>query len=169
VFALGVALYYALQHSWRPNDALGAFLRRHANKILLACLGLCALVADLEFPKVLGFNLPGYLAASLIFAMIALTLGNAPDSLFINRPIRALGTVSFSAYVIHFSVIHWLVAAGTGWFDVNAAGWSAILHCAALWLAVLPLTLVISSALYVGIEKPMIACGRRVIASRIRP
>jgi peptidoglycan/LPS O-acetylase OafA/YrhL len=166
VFALGVLLYYALQRSWRPGDALGALLRRHPNKILLGCGVLCAVVADRELPKVLAFNLPGYLAASFIFVVMALTLGNAPDSVFNNRPIRALGRVSFSAYIIHFSVIYWLTNLWPRWFDVQATRWSAVLHCAALWLAVLPLTFVISSALYAGIEKPMIALGRRVIEAR---
>jgi peptidoglycan/LPS O-acetylase OafA/YrhL len=166
VFALGAVLYFALQHTWRPGDATAAILRRHANTILLVCLALCVLVAALPMPKILALNLPSYMAASFIFAVMALTLGNAPGSIFINRPIRALGTVSFSAYIIHFSVIHWLATWLPGWFGVNETKWSAILHFVALWLAVLLVTFGISSALYAVIEKPMIALGRRVISAR---
>jgi peptidoglycan/LPS O-acetylase OafA/YrhL len=90
-------------------------------------------------------------------------LANAPQSILINRPICALGEVSFSAYLLHFFVIHQFVLRLPSIFDATASGYRAIAICAGLWIVVVPVTFALSWVTFRAIEKPMIGFGRTVL------
>ena len=174
VLALGTVLFHALRWTWDvPDGDAARFLRGHANAILATCLGALAVAANCPWPQSLAFApplfVPALLVASLILITAALVLGNAPGSLFNNRLIRSLGKVSFSAYLVHFAVLHKLPVLLPAVFDVrHVTGWRAIVIFAALWAVALPITFGLSHLTYRAIEEPMTALGRR-LARRVQP
>jgi peptidoglycan/LPS O-acetylase OafA/YrhL len=174
IFALGMVLFFVIEGLKEGNlPAVAAPISRWPYILL----GLCALlfVALAENPKLFveRFSLmpfaplPLLLVASAIFFAAAVILANQPQNLFINRPICALGEVSFSAYLLHFFVIHQLVHRLPAIFDATATGYSAIGDCAALLIVTVPLTFVISWITFRLIEKPMIDFGRTLSLSRL--
>lgn len=145
VFALGAVLYHALLATWRaPYGRVASFLRRYGTWVLLGCAIACGVVANLPLPgrmsPVTPLSLPRPFLAAAIFMVFALALGNAPRSLWNNAWIRSLGRVSFSAYLIHFAVLHVLTGQFGSVFDVRATGYQAIFVFAALYACAVPIT-----------------------------
>jgi peptidoglycan/LPS O-acetylase OafA/YrhL len=170
VFALGTLLCYLLQRLWGVPDGPAARLfRRHAGLIVTACVAAGVVAANLPFPGILlprpPLVLPALLVASLMFMVVTRALGMAPASPYVNRWIRSLGKVSFSAYLLHFAVLHRLPMLLPRLFDLRASGWLAIATCFGLWLTAVPLTHLFSLATFRAIEDPMIGLGKRVIAA----
>ena len=155
VFALGVVLFHALG---RPKITL---LARLQPLVLLLCGAGGIVAAEAHLPKIWGYNAgllpPASLVASCLFAAAALTLASGPGSLLVNRAIRALGTVSFSAYLTHFAVLEML----SRQFDLSGSSLLVTAAFAALWLATVSVTYGVSWALYRWVEAPMIDRGRR--------
>jgi peptidoglycan/LPS O-acetylase OafA/YrhL len=68
---------------------------------------------------------------------------------------------------LHFAVLHKLPLLLPAIFDVrHVTAWNAILTFVALWAVAVPLTFGLSYLTYSAIEEPMIAAGRRLLASR---
>lgn len=173
VFALGTILYRILTFTWtHPDTLLPRLARRYATPILLGCVAACIVTTHVPLPErmppALLVVVPRFVAASPIFMVFATTLGNAPRNLFNNRPIRLLGKVSFSAYLLHFAVLQQATAMLPSIFNPHATGWTAIGTCLALWLFTIPTTFVLSFATYRWVEEPMIAVGRRFTFGRGR-
>lgn len=173
VFALGAVLYFVLQ--WlqaKPEHAIAIILRRYGTVIVLACVAAGVGVANLPLPASLSFAsplvVPAFLVASLIFMVVVAVLASDPRSPFINRPMCSLGQVSFSAYLLHFAVLHKLPQLFPTAFDVGATGWQAIVAWFALWLVVVPVTYALSMITFRTVENPMIQMGRRLLASRLK-
>ena len=85
----------------------------------------------------------------------ALALAFSHDCLrmLVNRPICALGLISCSAYFWHFLALKVLNHFTSTW-----SFW-------ALFAAVLPVTISLSSATYALVEKPLIAAGARLASA----
>ena len=169
VFGLGTVLFYWLRQMWsEPQGRAATVFRKHADPIVLLCAALLVVAANCPLPGRLPFSLPlvvpALFVASLIFMILACALGNAPESIFNNQLVRAFGTVSFSAYILHFAVLHKLPLLLPDIFDVrHVTGWKAILTMAELWVVAVPLTFALSLLTYRLIEEPMIAVGRRLL------
>jgi peptidoglycan/LPS O-acetylase OafA/YrhL len=169
VFGLG-AVVYTLLYPPRPGpiQAIMPALGRHPLLGVAVCAAACVLVTRLGLPERLGTSRflvpPEFLAASLILMAFIVILAAAPRSVFVNRAICALGRVSFSAYIVHFAVLHELCRAMPGVFNTLATGWGAILAFCLLWLVTLPLVYGLSWLSWRGIEQPMIGVGRRILA-----
>lgn len=171
VFALGTVLYFVLLRLREKSDgAIPTLLRRYSTPVVLLCVAAAVIAANLPFPSRLPFALPlilpTLLVASLIFMVVVVALGNDPRSPFINRAICSLGQVSFSAYLLHFAVLHKLPQLLPGVFDLAATGWRAIFVCFVLWLVVVPMTFALSMVTFRTIENPMIGVGRRFLEAR---
>jgi peptidoglycan/LPS O-acetylase OafA/YrhL len=174
VFALGTIVYFILVGLWnRPNEAMSLIIKRNGLTIVGMCVGTGVVVANLPFPGRLPFALPlilpTVLVSSLIFMVVILVLGTAPNNLLVNRPICSLGRVSFSAYIIHFAVLHKLPVALPGVFDITSTGWRAIFVCMLLWAVAVPTTYGLSLITFRSIENPMISVGRRIMANLRSP
>jgi peptidoglycan/LPS O-acetylase OafA/YrhL len=172
VFALGTVLYFIVQ--WlraKPEQAIAILLRRYGTLIIPACFAAGVAAANLPFPAYLPFAfplvVPALLVASLIFMIVVAVLGNDPRSPFINRLICSLGQVSFSAYLLHFAVLHKLPQLLPSVFDVGATGWRAVFVWFLLWLVVVPMTHALSMITFRTVENPMIDVGRRLLALRL--
>ena len=162
VFALGTLLFLALQatrrHAWAT-----AWLARFATPIVLGCAVACVLIANLSSAP--GHSVLAWLrfpAASLVFMLLVLAMAHARDGVLINAALRSLGQVSFSAYLLHFAVLHQLCRLLPDVFDVSATGWRAIRLCLELWAAAIPLTYALAALTYRLVERPMMgAWGRK--------
>lgn len=171
VFALGTVLYFLLEHFKKaPDSVVALFLRR--NHLALA-FGCCLCVVALvhfpwpnRLPPEAPFFVPRLLAASFVFMAFTCILALPTRSIFVNRAICSLGQVSFSAYLIHFSLIRKLPEYFPAVFDVKASGWEAIGVFFALWIVVVPLTYALSFMTFKAIEEPMIALGRSLQVHR---
>jgi peptidoglycan/LPS O-acetylase OafA/YrhL len=166
---LGMVLYHAIEHFRQTGGgAIAGALRRWRYPAtalcLLALIGLAEQtsyqVGILSLAPVHPF--PILMLASLVFMVFCLVLFLNPAIALVNRAICALGEVSFSAYLLHFFVLHQLTARLPGMFDTSATGYAAILACAALWVVAVPVTFGLSLATYHAIELPMIRLGRRL-------
>lgn len=175
IFALGTILYFFLEDL--KSGKHSAFTRQ-ATRFSYALIAICIVPFLLlaERPQffanrfsLLPFSpVPILLLASFIFVAFVLILANDTKNILINRPICALGEVSFSAYLLHFFVIHQLVHRLPDVFDANASGYRAIATCAGLWVVAVPVTFALSWLTFRTIEKPMIGFGRTVL-DRIKP
>lgn len=165
VFALGTILYFILLNLQKnPTAAYAVLLERYGTQIILMCVLSGVVAANMPFPQSLPFKppliIPTLYIASLIFIIVATILSINPRSPFINPAICSLGKVSFSAYLLHFAVLHRLPVWFPEIFDVHATGWHAIGVSFALWLTVVPVTFLISQITYRLIESPMMSAGR---------
>jgi peptidoglycan/LPS O-acetylase OafA/YrhL len=175
IFMLGMVLYHAIEHFRQAGDtAIAVTLRRwHYPAVALCLLVLVGLAEQTSYRVgILSLAplhpLPILMLASLVFMVFCLVLFLNPTIALVNRAICALGEVSFSAYLLHFVVLHQLTARLPGVFDTTATGYAAILACAALWAVAVPITFGCSLATYRGIEQPMIRLGRLLLERRAK-
>ncbi len=83
------------------------------------------------------------------------------SSPLIGRPIVWIGKISYSAYFVHFAVLHFLP-------QLRLTGWP-VADVASTYFAVVIVTAGISSLTYLIIEKSMIRQGNALIAARRSP
>ena len=100
-------------------------------------------------------------AFGLLFAVVATTMGLGAGGYLVNPAIRHIGKVSFSAYLIHFSLLG-SVTAFAHRLGVTGA-WSLAVILPALVLA----TTIIATVTFLLIEQPAINLGRRVVKWRL--
>jgi peptidoglycan/LPS O-acetylase OafA/YrhL len=138
-FATGMMIFRLLEE--KQSNALAAGL-----------IGLAAIVAFWPFRE---HGDRYYLLIVAGYAAIAYALGNRKLEFLVNRPICAIGLISYSAYFWHFIVI----ALSEKYFPSFTG-----LERAAL---VIPVALVLSTLTYLAIEKPMIRLGARLASTVI--
>jgi peptidoglycan/LPS O-acetylase OafA/YrhL len=170
VFALGTILYFLLQRLWAaPRSATVRLFQCHGTVIVLGCTVAGVAAANLPFPHhlppALPLIVPTLLVASIIFMMVVLVLGTTPGSPLINRWVRALGRVSFSAYLLHFAVLHKLPVLLPWMFDIHSTDWLAIFTWSGLCLTTVLITQGLSTLTFAAIERPMITLGKHVISA----
>jgi peptidoglycan/LPS O-acetylase OafA/YrhL len=100
-------------------------------------------------------------AFGLLFAVVATTMGLGAGGYLVNPVIRHLGKVSFSAYLVHFSLLG-SVTGFAHWLGVTGA-WGLAVILPALVLA----TTIIATVTFLLIEQPAIDLGRRVVKWRL--
>jgi peptidoglycan/LPS O-acetylase OafA/YrhL len=169
IFALGTLLFFAIDHYRDSSAPVASCLRRWPLLTVSLCVALFVAFAEMPDLFTAHFSVsplqlfPFLLAASLIFMVCALTLALNPNTILVNRGICMLGEVSFSAYILHFFVLHWL-SKHVPFIDVQRTDYPAIGTLALLWVMTLPCTFALSKITYELIERPMIKFGAKLIA-----
>lgn len=134
--------------------------------LLAKVIGLLAVVLMLLIPFLEGirYALPLGLATTyaIAFSLFAFSLMNWRNSPLIGHFVIWTGKVSYSAYFVHFLVLHFLPLPHlTGWPVVDVA---------VAYVMVVIVTVGVSSASYLMIEQPMIQLGGVLIArSSLKP
>jgi peptidoglycan/LPS O-acetylase OafA/YrhL len=109
-------------------------------------------------------------AKATAYALLALTIAPAllvaEYPFFTHRWIRRLGTLSFSAYVLHFLFVHSIPGWTHGLIDLHATGYAAIAAAVALWLLTVSCTMAAATIAHKLIEQPGIALAQRLTSSR---
>jgi peptidoglycan/LPS O-acetylase OafA/YrhL len=171
VFALGTILFFLIDRFRSGAGRLASFCQKHTLFIILSAAAIFVALAELK-PLTAVFSItpiqvfPHLLAAAIIFACCAFTLSLSEQTVFVNRAICELGKVSFSAYLLHFFVLHKLSAI-LPFIDIRSTNYRAIATFFVLWCLVVPITFLISKITYEVVELPMIRLGN-VVADRVR-
>jgi peptidoglycan/LPS O-acetylase OafA/YrhL len=162
VFALGTLLFFAIDVT-RKNPP--TFLTRYALIIVGGSAAGFTLLAESAVPLADYFKatpaglFPMLLAETIFLWIAALAFSANENMIVINKPIRALGKVSFSAYIFHLFVIHTLSYATI--FGVRTSvGYGAIGAFALFWCLTVAITYFLSHFTFGWIEQPMINFGK---------
>ena len=174
--AVGLFLFY-----WLPNQltafAIGGLAYRLLPKVprnydarqrghLYAAGALAALAATTFAPSAMymgaGWNLSTAQIAAVPLAAFLMAMSMEPRW-FTNRAAKAIGKVSFSAYVLHMAVLRG-IGALPGIFDERSTGIEAAAAYAATLGIAIATTAAISLVAWATIERTGIALGRRLTA-----
>ena len=156
-FIFGVALFKFSAEQHRVSESFAKCV----------CVLAVALIFAFPFLEGIKYMLPLGLATSygIAFSLFAISLMYWPTSPLIGNAIVWIGKISYSAYFVHFAVLHYLPPLppiGVPFIDF-----------AILYAAVMISTVTISSITYLFIEMPFLRWGGKLIGSRrpvpIRP
>jgi peptidoglycan/LPS O-acetylase OafA/YrhL len=100
------------------------------------------------------------LITALCYAVLFVGLALNPTRLLVNRVTCALGTISYSAYLIHPWVVFELAPVYPKIQALSSVATLTFIGCVALTLAI---TALLASITYLLIERPGIALGRRLL------
>ena len=129
-------------------------IRNISGKSLLVFSGL--LLAQLVTG--IQFVLQNHILFGLVFLILGLALSKYKFELIINHIINYIGRISFSMYLVHFAVLHWL-----SFFNFIDYFDNSILNYSARFSIVSILTILISTLLYNFIEVPFQNLGKGII------
>jgi peptidoglycan/LPS O-acetylase OafA/YrhL len=136
------------------GGAIPVQLARYACGLAIALMLLIPFLEGIKYALPLGLTTTYGIAFSL-FAFSLMYWRNSP---LINSAIAWVGKISYSAYFVHFVVLHFLpVLRPTGWPSADMA---------VMYAAVVLVTVGLSSLTYLMIEKPMIRLGSALILAR---
>lgn len=170
VFALGGVLYFLLRAAQAETGVGRVLLMLRKRPNLLAAIAIATFLAQAYVP--LGHHLgatpllPASLTATLSLMVLIVALSGG-RGLLVNRYAAAMGRVSFSAYLLHFAVLH-LFEVFPGVLHSQATGFGAIFAFVIGWAIAVPITYGVSLLSYQMIEQPMINVGRALIGARRR-
>ena len=167
VFAMGFVLYFLIASSGPRITS-----QKLTYRLLAAIAMICVVTAEYPSrPNLFSVSTSGWLPgmptiliATLTFMGFIFVLAKGPETLFTHACIRRIGTLSFSAYVLHFLFVHQLPNWSFGLIDRSATGYAAIGATAALWIATMICTLAAAAVTHAVIEQPGIALARKLTA-----
>lgn len=101
---------------------------------------------------------PFHIFFGIAFLMLGVALSKFKFKLIVNPIVQYIGKISFSMYLVHFSVIHWLTNLH---FIEYSSNW--LLNYVVRFSLVTCITVLISSILYRVIEIPFQKIGKKII------
>jgi peptidoglycan/LPS O-acetylase OafA/YrhL len=121
------------------------------------------LMPTMAFLSDVKYAMPFGAAATygLIFSLFTFSLMHLSWSPLVGRPIVWIGKVSYSAYFVHFAVLHFLPT-------IRLTG-APSADLAIMFAGVTLATIGVSSITYLMIEKPMIKLGNALVSARQVP
>jgi peptidoglycan/LPS O-acetylase OafA/YrhL len=139
-FATGVLLYELClgESPLRPTRASGCFALALGTLMFLVLLHLGSLFLFLA----------SRLCASISLALIFLGVAWSQPVMVVNAFTRLLGRLSFSCYILHFAVLHYVASWIQGGTPHGSLGFAAV------FLATLALTMILAAVTFVALEKP---------------
>ena len=146
IFSLGIILYFLVFE----NESM----RNISGKAILLFSGI--LIAQLSIGTQL--ILPNHILFGIAFLMLAYGLSVFKFKLLVNPLINYFGKISFSMYLVHFAVLHWLSK-----FNLVDFWSNGTINFMSRFLLVVALTAIISSILYYLIEVPFQTVGKKII------
>lgn len=158
VFASGFILFFLIR------DCKGILSNVSIRLVLvLSLIVMMAIALGLYYPAEFGVNL--YAAYGVCFCIFAFCLASGAVEFMVNKSIRHLGKISFSAYLWHFAIIGIIKNLAKGGFDPlkllsDSHGFVFFLS---FFPIVVVLTVIFSTMTYKIIEKPMIRVGNKLI------
>ena len=160
VFMAGFVFYFLLRDHGAMSVWVRGFFARHAQSLSLAAVAGFAALAYIPQGHYLGDRpwIPAGQAICVPFMVFILAI-SCGRSMFVNKIAALLGTVSFSAYLIHFAILHILMQFPES-FHLKQTGFAAIAAFLFLYGVTVVLTFGIALVSYTWIEQPMIALAR---------
>jgi len=159
VFLVGFVLFFA---NIRFKEKFSLLTLR---VILVISILLMILMGLLKNPYgILNGKLSLYLAYGICFSLFGFALANGASSRLINRPIVALGKISFSAYIWHLVLIGCIWRFGHSFTEFTQAIFGKdFLYFTFFFPCLVISTAILSTITYRLIEQPGIWLGNRLI------
>jgi peptidoglycan/LPS O-acetylase OafA/YrhL len=172
IFALGAVVFFIIKHLEARPD-LARKVRAWSPAIMGVSLFLLLILSSAPIPfshqLLLEPILPQFLMASFVFSIASIAMSQMPERFVVNRAVAGLGLVSFSAYLLHFAVIEWVLVKNPGIFHTGAIGYAAIAACGVGIIVVAAVTYLLSRFTYAVIELPAIQWAARLTRNRAAP
>lgn len=148
VFSLGILAFFIVRDGF-PKLSAGT----------IAFLGFTVLVYSFAaFSK--------HISLSIGYALFLIFLAKKPHKLVANRILAEIGKASFSMYLVHFAILHWMtVWRWKEFFPVNDVT-SAALNFICSFAVLLILSYSVSALFYRFVEMPFQQLGKRLITWR---
>jgi len=151
VFALGILFYFIIKDNYQP-------------KIKPYTILIAALFLLIQYLGVV--LLPDHVFCTIAFFVLALALSRHEYKIVVNHFTTYLGKISFSMYLSHFAVLHWLTRFHLiDYLPVHNSS-SAVANYIIRLIIVLSASMLISTFLYHFIELPAQKIGYRLIKKR---
>jgi peptidoglycan/LPS O-acetylase OafA/YrhL len=154
IFSLGILMYFIVSETEGKNMPSGQIL-------LVSSVVLLALLVNrvhLLLPDFVLLLLPDHILFGIAFLLLGVGLSRFRPTLIVNPVLMYLGKISFSLYMVHFGVLHWLEYAHlTDYFHQPIIDFSIRLGI------VLGIAGLLSTLFYRIIELPGQKIGRMVI------
>lgn len=146
IFSIGIFMYFIIVQDNGIKNISGKSL------LVFSLILLVQLVTGNQF------ILQNHIIFGLVFLIFGLALSKYRFKLIINPIVNYIGRISFSMYLVHFAVLHWLL-----FFNfINYFDNPTLNYCARFSIVTI-LTLLISAVLYNFIELPFQNIGKRII------
>jgi peptidoglycan/LPS O-acetylase OafA/YrhL len=158
IFAMGIVAYHAFIGTFPSADQAPEATRAKGNSLLWC--GIFAYSALLQgwLPDIFGDS---YYWQGIIYGIMFLGLALNPWGVVVNRVTCYLGKISYSVYLIHTSVIYFMVPVYRWIYGNLPSVTLCFLACVAVTLAiVIPL----SELTYRFVELPGVKLGKRIAA-----
>lgn len=150
VFGFGMAAYYLFKSQHKMKQfALWA--------LLFIALAVIQLMLDISFI---------YLFYCYGFVALFMFLANGKGSCVVNKLTKFFGQISFSLYVLHFAIIHFIAKLFLQYFGSATTATTVFLQAILLYLITLVLGGFISSLTYRYVELSFQRLGQQLIAAR---
>ncbi len=151
LFMLGIFLHYLLRGNAEDRTM------RPIDLFVLAGVMIVHLATRREV------IMPTHALFGMAFVLLAWTLAHRPFTLIVNPVVRHIGKVSFSLYLVHFAVLHWMDHFHLVDLVPHTGTPGALVNYALRYLLVVGLGTAVSTLLYHAIEVPMQHVGQRLI------
>jgi len=146
VFCLGILLYFIVIEKEGIRNISGKSILIFS---MLLLFQLCT-----------GYNyfFPSHILYSIVFLLFGFALSKFRFKLIINPIVSYIAKISFSMYLVHFGVLHWMT-----YFKIIDYFKSGSLNYITRFFIVSSFTILISSILYKIIEVPFQEIGKKII------
>jgi peptidoglycan/LPS O-acetylase OafA/YrhL len=146
IFSLGILMYFIIIENESLSNISGKSILVFSSMLLAhLCSGI-------------QFILPNHILFGIGLLLLGLALSKFRFIGFVNPIVIYIGKISFSMYLVHFAVLHWLKS--LNFLDYLGNG---TLNYIARFSFVSILTIIVSSIFYKIIEVPFQEIGKRII------
>jgi peptidoglycan/LPS O-acetylase OafA/YrhL len=146
IFCLGILFYFIVVEKESVSAISGVSVLVFSGMVL----------AQLSVGK--QIILSNHILFGIGFLCLAYSLSIYRFTLLVNPIVNYIGKISFSMYVVHFAVLHWL-----NQFHLTDYFGSELINFMVRFLVVVTLTIIISILLYYVIEVPFQSLGKKLI------
>jgi peptidoglycan/LPS O-acetylase OafA/YrhL len=165
IFALGAVTFFVLKAMHQGHyKSLTRFAHRNSGSLAVLAVALFIGIAWAPHSFLHQLQvcpiLPQYLAVAVSFIPFIIAVSQTKSKILVNKLIGEIGTVSFSAYLLHFAVIALVLERLPSAFHLRATGWSAIAVFGMCFLFIAGVTYLCSAITYRVIEAPMMRLAK---------
>jgi peptidoglycan/LPS O-acetylase OafA/YrhL len=148
IFALGILFYFIVKENY--------LIKISPNLIILTSVILIGQFVGLSL-------LPNHFLFGFAFVILAIAMSKSEFILFQNPVIIHIGKISYSMYLVHFAVLHWLTKINFIDYLQVSNTITALLNYGIRLLILIVLSVIISTIFYKFIEIPLQNIGKRLI------
>lgn len=146
IFSIGIVMYFIIVQNETIKNISGKSL------LVFSGLLLVQLVIGTQF------IMQNHILFGIVFLILGVALSKYNFGLIVNPIVNYIGRISFSMYLVHFAVLHWLSV-----FNFIDYFENAILNYVIRYSIVTIFTILIAAVLYNFIEVPFQNLGKEII------